>query len=488
MNDQVRKPVWAIVCGAIRRPVEFKFTITELMRLRSAGLIDAIVLSTWRGELEIHEGLKIDLLQLGVHIVENAIPDELGPWAILGQHKCFLNGLDLCPEDSFILKSRTDRAFELTWSFQDLLLSGLPNNSDESTSVLEYKIACTHFSTTMLLFAADFCFLAHRRDARKLVNFDRFYDKFQCGGEALPEIRWFSGPFIREFPFLDWLYRHVPWVELSIAVMAYADAGAEGPLPPAVRDAMALNLLIMDRYFLTTLKSELPENFDPKSLFSSTGSDCEGILTVPGNMWTLTRSSNTVKGFLSGYAEGVSKNIDEIAFTSRLGLRELGYRNYTAADLGGIFEFINKWGKNKKTIIEDCVITKSAVNEVRGEHTDVLKIFEDLNIDRDTFVEIFPELVSYAGGFGVPAAFLRKGMSLIDSGQDHLGLTFVENAAKMDDLASIAYLAERNFQSADPACQEVARKWAMRGYPLAKRFLSPELDRFKYIIDATDRD
>lgn len=486
MTEQRRTPVWAVICGAIRRPIEFKFTLTELVRLRNLGLVDAIVLSTWLGEIDEHEGLRFAVHELGIHIVESSVPNELGPWAIFGQHKCLMAGMSLCPEDCFVLKSRTDKAFEMTWSFQEYLLKGSPKIDENIPSIFSHKIVCTSFSTTMLMFVADFCFLAHRRDARKLINFDGYYDHFQCGRAALPENRWFSGPFLREFPFLDWLYLNVPWVQLSTAIMAYTDAGAKSPLPDVVRDALALNLLIMDNYFATTLSAEWPTKFDSRNIFSVSKPSFPGMLTAPGHMWTLTTSSSLVNQFLSNCKRPKSKNIDDISVSAKAGFYGMGWRESSPKDLSDVFDFIKKWNPKDVVYTDNSIVTFSSDSDLRdGDPFDVLKIFNDIDVDRDYFMEVVPEIVSHAGGFGVPAALLKKGLSLVGGGQVEMGMKLIESAAAMDDVGAILCVAEWNVEMTNPTSRDAAHGWASKGLALATRFKLPEEDRLKAIVDAT---
>lgn len=44
------KKVWAIVCGAIRQEFELYTTLAMLCDYRSKGLLEGIVISTWKGK------------------------------------------------------------------------------------------------------------------------------------------------------------------------------------------------------------------------------------------------------------------------------------------------------------------------------------------------------------------------------------------------------------------------------------------------------
>ena len=50
MNE--KRCIWAVICGAVRQEFELYNVIALLCEWRAKGMIEGIVLSTWKGEID----------------------------------------------------------------------------------------------------------------------------------------------------------------------------------------------------------------------------------------------------------------------------------------------------------------------------------------------------------------------------------------------------------------------------------------------------
>lgn len=471
-------PTWAVMCGAIRRLVEFKFSIGELVRLRHAGLVDEIVLSTWNGEIDAHDGLRASLLDLGIHIVECAPPANIGAWAIFGQHKNMLEGLAICPADCFVFKHRTDKAFEMTWSFHDFLVNGPPRTAGaEQYGGFRHKVVCTRFSTTLPLYVADFSFLIYSRDLRQLLNFDGYFDN-EVVGTALPEMRWFAPPFIRASKFLDWWFRHVALIELSEALMAYAADGAKEPLPDVIRDAVGLGTRLLDDNFITTLSEGWSPGYDGRSLFTVPEPGFAGPMTQPGQRWTLMMTGNLLGNFIRGEHRRSLPNLDAIAEAARGDVQALCDRTVSQADMDEVRRFSERW-RPGAPFRSDAVHTAAGASGADPEAaTAALRIWADIGIGEEEFRSLRPSIESTAGGYGVPFALRHAAMGwpATDDLQSHR-FKLLEAAANLQDLESALLLAEHYLEERTPEDRLRAESYVELAADVARRFDPGSLGR-----------
>lgn len=216
------KPVWAVVCGAVRNEFELYLVLSLLSEYRSKGWINGIVISTWKGEIENIPGLRGKLDQLGVSYVESDPLDEniskvtlIGP---LRQFYQFRQGLRSLPEDVFVLKCRTDYCVDGLHLFE----STLKNSSDLTTEKygllnfgLSYKIGVHILPAYSFGGFAELTFLGYKNDLlamTKMQCFSYMYDQYLYVGDYYWYVNLFHGkiPFIDQF--LAWMPKTI-WID-----------------------------------------------------------------------------------------------------------------------------------------------------------------------------------------------------------------------------------------------------------------------------------
>ena len=75
----MKQPVWTVILGNFRQEFELYTTISYLCELRQKGVIDGILISTWKGEADKIVGLRDKFSELGVELVEtDPLEDNTG--------------------------------------------------------------------------------------------------------------------------------------------------------------------------------------------------------------------------------------------------------------------------------------------------------------------------------------------------------------------------------------------------------------------------
>lgn len=434
------------MCGAIRRPVEFLFTVGELARLKAEGRLDEIVLSTWRGEIDAHDGLRDRLLGAGLILIESDPPADLGAWNIFGQHKALTEGLDVCPDDCFVFKHRTDKAYGGTWAFAPFLEADLPETFGPG-AVFRHKIVCSNYSTTAPLYLADFCFLGHIDDVRQLVNFDRRYDSdfLPSAAMILPEMRWFLHPFLSRSRRLDWWIRKAPVIETSRAIMNYAKAGAAEPLPSVARDVLALNLAFLRANFLTMLQPDCADAGDPINLF------CEPepgypALTPVGSGWTMLMNIRLVDDFLAGLTKAKSPHIADIANWANGDIQALMRRMVTPEEAAELAAFLDFWNPQGARLVRPSAVeaARPAAPPTHMEALGHLRIWQALEIEEATYWRLRGGVEHDAGGMGVSDALMRCGVACLERNEEmDVGRRLLGAAADLQSIPAGFYLIEQ---------------------------------------------
>ncbi|MDR2420210.1 MAG: hypothetical protein LBD40_02785 [Puniceicoccales bacterium] len=100
---------WAVMCGSLRSIIEFKLSLARLCDMRGRGMLEGIVFSTWKGEVDAFPGLRKTLTGLDICVVESVCPtkEQVGQretYSIVVQKEQLFRGCLCVPEDVFILK------------------------------------------------------------------------------------------------------------------------------------------------------------------------------------------------------------------------------------------------------------------------------------------------------------------------------------------------------------------------------------------------
>jgi hypothetical protein len=238
---------WIVCCGALRELIDFKMTLATLVDLRNQGLAEAVVLSTWRGEVERNPGLREKLDQLGVITVESDDPPHPGPSNFWRQLKSFYCGFKVCPKEVNILKARTDKIMQFLGPFSRALEKGPEPVIPHGDLKLPFrrKIRVPHTFSTVPISFLDMMFYGRQADLAKVAHFDGFTQNCAIAPKLDPSFAWISRPFMDLHPiFMEFMetynVRHV-----SNALLLYARSGETRQIPKYLAKVFALNLVLV---------------------------------------------------------------------------------------------------------------------------------------------------------------------------------------------------------------------------------------------------
>lgn len=230
-------PIDVVICGNIRSEIALYEIVREVLLAKREGLVNQAVFATWTSERERFPKLSDALADQGVDVV-TLDPPEPYTGSLVIQHLQFWRGLQaLADDDHWVLKTRTEKAFPQTFNvFEALRHSRLDlDGLSRPAEVFERKVILQGASVDEPFAHADLTFLAHKRDARRLLNLDAAFDYVLSDAGYFPqEARWFVSPVMARFPELKRVHERVSTFRLAHAIEQGARADSLSTAPEAV--------------------------------------------------------------------------------------------------------------------------------------------------------------------------------------------------------------------------------------------------------------
>ncbi|MGJ3244363.1 MAG: hypothetical protein ACFE0O_15585 [Opitutales bacterium] len=224
---------WAVICGAVRDDLDFKLTVAELVGLRSRGLLDGLILSTWEGEVEAWDGLSEALADLGVAVIASRDVPVAGPANYWRQLKAFHVGLQATPAGCGVLKTRTDKVVSLLAGLVPYLQKG-PRPATaygRQEPVFQHRLGVLHAVATMPGTTSDLMFYGTRADLERVAHLDGHMDNCAYQPKLNPCFSWINTPAAPVFPILREALEHIDPNALSNALVRYGLEGKGDELP-----------------------------------------------------------------------------------------------------------------------------------------------------------------------------------------------------------------------------------------------------------------
>lgn len=263
------KQVWAVVCGALREEFEFYTTIALLCDYRAAGLIDGIVISTWKNELSRIDGIADKLSKLDIHIVEleeiDPSVDQYANINFIRQSYQLSQGMKATPDDVFILKCRTDFSVEWIKRYRTLLESNIDISVEKHGNLsfgISYKISVLGNNNAVPFFLfCDICFLGYKTDLMRISTFEM--NILSMGEKIMPDVLFYLNIFINQFPIIREFYSAVDFFAFKRAKLfnwiKKSDIENNG-MPGILNKFFALYFIILKCciYFIFEKRSQCP--------------------------------------------------------------------------------------------------------------------------------------------------------------------------------------------------------------------------------------
>lgn len=273
-KNKRKRTVWAVVCGAVRDELEIRLVLDELLRMRSEGTIQGIVISTWNGEFESFSKLHEEILANDIDIIEQAPLDnrvQIGRTNsinYLRQAMQMQKALDRLPEDCFVLKARTDRSLNHLKQIEPYVKKRpvkLKNRKELKKykgvlpEIFEYPLTIFNAKTHRILHFSDFVFYGHINDVRKLLNFD--IPELYLDRDLVANTQWFVYPFLENIPVIRDYFRLINFRPLITGMRDYLKETPDAEvIPKFFYRVYSTYLMILDNYFeLISLTDEVSE-------------------------------------------------------------------------------------------------------------------------------------------------------------------------------------------------------------------------------------
>jgi hypothetical protein len=210
--------VHVIVCGTIRTELEAYLVFQDLIAGRACGAIDRIVYCTWPDQIERARRFIGHLAEAGIEILATPLRQ---PSQFNVQVLPFYTALGLFDDEDIVARVRTDKCFPLVRTLireSDALAA--KSRSIGTDSIFKSRIVVSALSWNELFAHGDFFMLACAGDLRKICHMDSYFDVFcaDVGAEA----RWFSRPYIQNYPDLRAVFETVSLLQLSKAIVRWA--------------------------------------------------------------------------------------------------------------------------------------------------------------------------------------------------------------------------------------------------------------------------
>lgn len=195
-----------IFTGLPRMPDLFKQSIGEMTDLIDEGILDDIYFVTWDGRLSDKKALRSYLESHSVQIIQPEESPVAGDSNIWHQMKALEIGLDVIPDDAYVLKTRTDVHIE-----KEFLRKLFAREIDElattaGSDVFEQRIWVSYFIVSEPFYVNDQCFAGLARDLEKLYNYSEKLPVYDYSLNS--HVRRFIHPYLEEFDVLHDLLQY----------------------------------------------------------------------------------------------------------------------------------------------------------------------------------------------------------------------------------------------------------------------------------------
>lgn len=234
----------AVITGRLRDIGEAFATFRQALKLREAGLLDEIVLSTWHGEIDQFPGLRRKLSGAGLTLVESDCPTTAirpgAMWNAWLQAAALRRGMDALRNAECVLKIRTDKCAPLIPEF-------VPDLQDRPApagpfSALERMVSARLGRVSIPMHVNDIAYFGSRQDLSRMaarVTDGRLEFDAQNQWTGV-ETRWAAGPFFDAFALYRSYHATVDAFAAAAALSAWAQDPSLAPVPPGLARAIGL--------------------------------------------------------------------------------------------------------------------------------------------------------------------------------------------------------------------------------------------------------
>jgi hypothetical protein len=268
------QPVWVVVTGLIRDESFLLERINFLKLQKELGHIDKIVFSTWIGELPKFPKIQNEIKNSDFVLVESIPPELTTTGHYIHQVLSLHNALKVCPDNSFVLRTRTDKCGVMDGFVEDEVAQFLEKKKYLAPSRVGSDLFCdkigifgshTHVSNVapVLFFWNDRFYFGLKLDLLKLINYNYLSLDY---GKLIPEQVLFAGYFYRIYPGIELFYKAVNQFDSVNKLLFSAHSLGRGSLDNLtnflIENTLFRYAYISERYLLHRFFYDFPSGFD----------------------------------------------------------------------------------------------------------------------------------------------------------------------------------------------------------------------------------
>ncbi len=213
----IQNSAWVLVTGVIRDEQFLLKRLSFLYSLKVKGYIDQVVFSTWVGEIDKFESISKVMKDYDFILVTSQEPDLVCTGHYLHQIVSLKNGLDACPDHSFILRTRTDKCGPESGFIDPQIESFFQRKNyirplADGAGLFTYRVGVQGGHTTSsagfpsIFFWNDRLYFGYKHDLLKFINYDVLVFDFK---RIIPEQLLFSYPFLTRYPIFNVFFEAV---------------------------------------------------------------------------------------------------------------------------------------------------------------------------------------------------------------------------------------------------------------------------------------
>lgn len=208
---------WALITGTIRDETFLLNRLKFFSELKKLGHLEQIVFSTWKGEIENFPSINTAINNYGFILVESDPPDIVCLGHYIHQIVALKNGLEVCPDNQFILRTRTDKCGPEFGFTDEQIIVFLQNRNyarscRDTFDIFNYRIGIFGCDTSVsknapiLFFWNDRAYFGIKEDLQKFLNFNIMAFGYQG---LIPEQALFAAPFLHTWPVFSFFFEGV---------------------------------------------------------------------------------------------------------------------------------------------------------------------------------------------------------------------------------------------------------------------------------------
>ncbi len=213
---------WVVITGLIRDESFLLGRLDFFFNQKQVGNVAQLIFSTWTGEIEKWPAVKAAIKKYEFVLVESDQPDIKCSGHYIHQVISLRNALEICPDNQFVLRCRTDKCGPESGVIDEEIAAFLTKKSyikkvKTGSDIFDFKIGTLGYHTNVsnsapaFFFWHDRCYFGQKEDLLKLINYNALSFSFE---NLIPEQVFFATIFLQEWPIFKLFFKSANQIEV----------------------------------------------------------------------------------------------------------------------------------------------------------------------------------------------------------------------------------------------------------------------------------